>query len=209
MTSSDTQTIRHLQGENIRLRSENSSLKNYVERLQRALSALVDLQKSIDAITPETNVYLLIHQMLEAALIAVDSKNGSLLLLDEETGELVFVEVIGEAREKLLNYRLAKGQGIAGWSVAKRQPRLVTNTKNEPEFSAMVDRYTGMETKSLICIPLLDGERRLGAVEVVNTRTGRPLAEEDMDVLQLVGKLASLAIIEAERASQEAKQQSG
>ncbi len=207
MTSSATQTIRHLQGENIRLRTENTSLKDYVERLQRALSALVDLQKSIDDITSETNVYLLIHQLLEAALVAVDSENGSLLLLDEETGELVFVEVIGEAREKLLNYRLPKGQGIAGWSVAKRQPRLVANTQNEPEFSAMVDRYTGMKTKSLICIPLLDGERRLGAIEVVNTRSGRPLAEEDMDVLQLVGKLASLAIIEAERSAAEAKEQ--
>ena len=32
---------------------------------------------------------------------------------DEETGELVFVEVIGESRERLLNYRLPKGVGIA------------------------------------------------------------------------------------------------
>ncbi len=198
MSSTDIQTIRHLQQENIRLRSENNSLRNYVERLQRGLTALVDLQKSIDKIGPDTNIFILIHQLLEAALQAADSGNGSLLLLDEETSELVFVEVIGDAREKLLNYRLPKGEGIAGWSVAKREPRLVVNAQAEPIFSARVDRYTGMETHSMICVPLLDGKRRLGAIEVVNTRSGGPFVQADFEVLQLVGKLASLAIIAIE-----------
>lgn len=204
MSSTDIQTIRHLQQENIRLRSENNSLRDYVERLQRGLSALVDLQKNIDKIGPDTNIYALIHQLLEAALLAANSANGSLMLLDEDTGELVFVEVIGEAREKLLNYRLPKGQGIAGWSVSKREPRLVVNTQAEPTFSSTVDRYTGMETRSLICIPLLDGQRRLGAIEVVNTRSGGPFVQADFEVLQLVGKLASLAIIAVEKSVVEA-----
>jgi len=198
MSSTDIQTIRHLQQENIRLRSENNSLRDYVERLQRGLTALVDLQKSIDKIGPDTNVFILIHQLLEAALQAADSSNGSLLLLDEETGELVFVEVIGEAGGELLNSRLPKGEGIAGWSVAKREPRLVVNAQSEPVFSARVDRYTGMETHSMICVPLLDGKRRLGAIEVVNTRSGGPFVQADFEVLQLVGKLASLAIIAIE-----------
>lgn len=207
MSSTDIQTIRHLQQENIRLRSENNSLRDYVERLQRGLSALVNLQKSIDKIGPDTNVYILIHQLLEAALLAANSENGSLLLLDEETGELVFVEVIGEAREKLLNYRLPKGQGIAGWSVGKREPRLVVNTQSEPAFSTVVDNYTGMETRSLICVPLLDGRRRLGAIEVVNTRSGGPFVQADFEVLQLVGKLASLAIIAVENLVTETEEQ--
>lgn len=204
MSSTDIQTIRHLQQENIRLRSENNSLRDYVERLQRGLSALVDLQKSIDNINADTNIYVLIHQLLEAALIAANSENGSLLLLDEDTGELVFVEVIGDARDKLLNYRLPKGQGIAGWSVDKREPRLVVNAQAEPTFSAVVDRYTGMETHSMICVPLLDSQRRLGAIEVVNTRTGGPFVQADFEVLQLVGKLASLAIIAVEKSVVEA-----
>lgn len=198
MSSTDIQTIRHLQQENIRLRSENNSLRDYVERLQRGLSALVDLQKSIDNINADTNIYVLIHQLLEAALIAANSKNGSLLLLDEDTGELVFVEVIGDARDKLLNFRLPKGQGIAGWSVAKREPRLVVNAQAEPNFSTIVDRYTGMETRSLMCVPLLDGQRRLGAIEVVNTRNGGTFVQADFEVLQLVAKLATIAIIAVE-----------
>lgn len=201
MTSPNTQTLRHLQQENIRLKSENNSLRNYVERLQRAMSALVDLQEKVDLISPQTDIFLLIYEVLTASLVAVGSENGSLLLLDEETGELVFVEVIGEAREKLLNYRLPKGVGIAGKAVYHRRPMLVENVRMEPAFTPMVDKYTGLETQSLICVPLLDGERRLGALEAINTKQGRPFTQSDLEVMQLVGKLASLAILQAEKMS--------
>jgi len=201
MSEPINKTLRHLQQENLRLRGENSTLRDYVEKLQRVLSALVDLQQHIDQINPETNLYLMIHKLLDAALLAVNSENGSLLLLDEETGELVFVEVIGEAREKLLNYRLPKGVGIAGWAVTHKRARLVSNAQAEPSFSNMVDRYTGLTTKSLICVPLYDVNRRLGAIEVVNSITGRPFSQSDLEILQLVGRLASSAIIEAEKIS--------
>ena len=201
MTSSSTQIIRRLQQENLRLKGENSSLRDYVERLQRVVSALVDLQQHIDQINPETNLFEMIHKLLEAAMVAVNSENGSLLLLDEETGELVFVEVIGESRDRLLNYRLPKGVGIAGWAVEHKRPRLVSNTQSEPSFSNMVDRYTGLTTKTLICVPLFDGDRRLGAIEVVNSVSGRPFSQADLEVLQVVARLASMAIVEAEKTS--------
>jgi len=199
MTSSGTQTIRHLQQENHRLRGENHSLRDYVERLQRALKALVGLQRSLDRITPETNVFELIHKILESALDAVDSENGSLLLLDHDSGELVFVEVIGDSREKLLNYRLPKGTGIAAWAVANRQVRVVEDVRREPLFTPQVDQHTGLSTTSLICVPLLENDRPLGAIEAVNTRSGRAFTEADKEIIVLVAKLASEAIVAAEK----------
>ncbi len=201
MPSSDTQTIRHLQSENIRLRTENASLRNYVERLQGTLSALVDLQKSIDAITPESNIFLLIHNLVEAALVAVDSENGSLMLLDEDTGELVFVEVIGAAHDRLLNRRLPRDAGIAAWVIDNRKARLVSDAGQEPSVRMSVNYYSGLETRTMACVPLLDGDRRLGVIEVINSRSGRLFERSDLDILQLVARLASLAIVEAEKAS--------
>lgn len=201
MSESDTQTIRHLQSENIRLRTENASLRNYVERLQGILSALVDLQKGIDTITPESNVFLLIHNLVEAALVAVDSENGSLMLLDEDTGELVFVEVIGRAHDTLLNRRLPRDAGIAAWVIDNRKARLVSDASQEPSVRMSVNHYTGLETRTMACVPLLDGDRRLGVIEVINSRSGRLFERADLDILQLVARLASLAIVEAEKAS--------
>jgi GAF domain-containing protein len=201
MASSDTQTIRHLQQENLRLRSDNSYLRDYVDRLQHALTALVNLQQSIAQISSQTNVFQLIYDILDSALEAVESENGSLLLMDEDTKELVFVEVIGESRDRLLNYRLPQGVGVAGWVVENKKPRLVENTSYDTSFSPVVDQYTGLKTTSLICIPLADGERRLGAIEAVNTKSGRAFSQSDLEVMQLVGQLASMAIVAAERAS--------
>ena len=198
--STDTQTIRHLQQENIRLRTENNSLRDYVERLQQALSSLVTLQHSLGEIHQDTNVFRLVHKILKYALAAVDSEDGSLSLLDEETGELVFVEVIGSAREQLLNFRLPPNQGIAHWTVKNREGRLVEDARREPLFSPQVDKVTGMSTISLVCVPLLDGNRPLGALEVVNTRSGRPFNEGDKEVMMLVAELAARAIVTAEKA---------
>jgi hypothetical protein len=55
MSDTNIQTIRHLQQENLRLRGENSTLRDYVEKLQRVLTTLVDLQQHIDQINPQTN----------------------------------------------------------------------------------------------------------------------------------------------------------
>jgi GAF domain-containing protein len=194
----DTNTIRHLQQENIRMRSDNNSLKDYVARLQKALRALTTLQHNLDNIRPDTNVFQLIHNILKSALDAVDSEDGSLMLLDEESGELVFVEVLGAAREKLLNYRLPPRTGVAGWAVTNKQPRMVDDARSEQAFSPAVDQITGMQTTSLLVVPLLDGERPLGVIEIINTRSGRPFNMSDRDIMLLVAKLAAMAITRAE-----------
>jgi GAF domain-containing protein len=199
MTSSDTQTLRHLQQENIRLRNDINSMRAYIERLQQGLKAMASLQESVKNITTDTNIFHLIREVLIYTLEAVDSENGALLLLDDETNELVFVEVIGAARDKLLNYRLEKGLGVAGWVVKNRQSRLVEDVRRDPYFTISVDQYTGVDTQSLICVPLLDIQRPLGAIEAVNTRTGRPFNETDKEVMTIAGHLASTAIIAAEK----------
>lgn len=199
--STDAQTIRYLQSENIRLKTENASLRKYVERLQEALSALVDLQKEIDTITSDSNIYLLIHQIVEAALSCVDSQDGTLMLLDEDTGELVFVEVIGKGQQRMMNKRLPREAGVAGWVLENRQAKLVSDLTSLPQLQMSVNHYTGLDTKALACVPLLDGNRRLGVIEVYNTRSGRLFETADLDILQLVARLASLAIIAVEKAT--------
>jgi len=194
----NTETLRTLQQENLRLKNENQDLHTEHNHLRQAIRALSELQQNLEYITTQTNVFALINRILSSALEAVDSQDGSLQLLDEESQELVFVEVQGAAREGLLNYRMPQHEGIAGWVAANHKPRLVPDTNQEPLFSPLVDRTTGFRTTSLICVPLLDQERVVGVIEVVNTRSGEPFKESDMDILLLVAQLASLAIVKAE-----------
>lgn len=197
--SDDTQTLRFVQQENVRLRSENNSLKDYVARLMHAINALTDLQARLDTISPETNVYNLINNILSLAVDAVAAEEGALMLLDEETRELVFVEALGNRRDTLLHHRMPGDTGIPGWVVSNRKARLAEEARQDPLFSSSVDQLTGVQSKTVICVPLMDGDRSIGAIEVVNTPSGRPFMEADRDILQLVGRLASVAIVLAER----------
>ena len=77
---------------------------------------------------------------------------------------------------------------------------MVDDVKKEQAFSPAVDQITGMQTSSLLVVPLLDGDRPLGVIEVINTRSGRPFNMSDRDIMLLVANLASTAIVRAERA---------
>lgn len=194
----NSETIRILQQDNARLKDENVQLRDELLRLQQAIRALSGIQQRIETISPQTNAITLINALLEAALEAVDSEDGSLQLLDEEKSELVFVDVHGASREALRGYRLPVSQGIAGWVAANRKPELVPDVRLEPRFSPLADQTSGFNTLSLMCVPLTDGERTLGVIEVVNSRSGEPFTQKDLELLLLAARLASLALVRAE-----------
>ena len=190
--------LRMLRQENSRLKEDNQALGDELLRLRNTIRSLSNLQRSLDLITPQTDPNDLLKSILWAALDAVDSKDGSLMLLDDETGELVFVYVIGASQQRLVGYRLPKDKGIASWVVANHRAQLVPDVSQDPRFNAQVDQHTGFRTTSLICVPLIDSERSLGAIEIVNTSSGKLFVEADLDIMLLVARLAVIAILRAE-----------
>ena len=138
-----------------------------------------------------------------AALEAVNSENGSLLLLSPRENQLVFVEIIGQSRKELLGYRMPANQGIAGWVLANNTPILIPDVQKDHRWYSHIDEATGFQTASILGVPLYDNKRPLGIIEVVNTRSGEPFHEGDLDILILVGRLASLALVRAEKTTTE------
>lgn len=196
--SPESDPLRLLQQENLRLQDENRLLEERLYLLRQAIRALQKLHQELNTITPETDIFAMLRRILGAALDAVDAQGGSLQLLDQESKELVFVEVLGAERDLLVGYRLPPGQGIAGWVAAAQMPMLVQDVRLEPRFSTLVDQITGLQTTSLICVPLLGEENTLGVIEVINPRSGDPFTDEDLDIMLLVALLASLVLRRAE-----------
>ncbi|MBC8506588.1 MAG: GAF domain-containing protein [Anaerolineales bacterium] len=195
---SNEQIIRTLRTANASLKQESQALEAENNRLRNVIHALNTLQYNLDAITPETKVMGLVSKILYAALEAVDSENGSLLLLSPRDNQLVFVEVIGQSRAELLGYRMPANQGIAGWVLANKSPILIPDVHKDQRWYSHVDETTGFQTASILGVPLFADERPLGIIEVVNTRGGKPFHEGDLDIMILVGRLASLALVRAE-----------
>jgi GAF domain-containing protein len=190
--------MRMLQQEVHRLRDENQELKDELSFLRASMRGLMALQEIITRLTPETAVIVLLDDVLASALTAVSASDGSLLLVDEETDELVFAVVHGAARDSLTGFRLALGEGIAGWVAQNRKPVVLEDVRSDPRFSSRVDETFGFQTRSMACVPLLDDSRVLGVIEAVNKEYERSFTEQDQSLLQLVAQLAAIAIARAE-----------
>jgi len=133
----------------------------------------------------------MVMNILVIALEAVNSENGSILLLDEESDELVFVAVVGIRAEELTDYRIPGGSGIAGWVKTNKKSALVTDVRKDDRWISAVDQSIGFHTRSLIAVPLILQDRVLGVMEVVNSMTEDHFNDADLDLLQLVARLAS------------------
>lgn len=190
--------IRALQLEVKRLKEENGELRDELTALRTSVRALSTLQEIIQRINANTNVIKLIDDLLLSALAALGTTDGSLLLRDDETEELVFAVVHGQARDELVGYRLPAGRGIAGWVATNRQPQILSNVRKDDRFYPLVDETFGFQTQTLACVPLLDGNRVLGVIEAVNKYGDNAFTPEDHDLLVIIAQLVSLALIRAE-----------
>lgn len=197
--NADTQTLRSLREENNRLKDETQNLRTEMDRLRQIIHSLNMLQYNIDAITPDTDVLALINNILSAAIEAVGSNDGSLLLLDTDAEQLVFVDVIGTSRAQLIGFRIPSDEGVAGWVLANKSPTIIPSVRQNAHWSSTVDEAIGFHTAALICVPLLDGERPLGVIEVLNPLSRGIFRDEDLDILSLIARLASLALVRAEK----------
>ncbi|MGD8813399.1 MAG: GAF domain-containing protein [Anaerolineales bacterium] len=192
------ETVRSLQVEVTRLLQENEDLKEELSLLRSSVRALRELQELIEDLSADSDVLKWIDEILSAALAAVGAENGSLILVDEESNELVFAVVHGKAREKLLGYRMPMGEGIAGWVAENRVPQIVEDARSDPRFSPLVDEMLGFRTRSLACVPLLAEDRVLGVIEAINKRLDREFTLQDQDLMMLVAHFASFGIKNAE-----------
>lgn len=196
--SPETSPLRMLQLEVSRLKDENRELRTEIAVLHSSIRALSALQDLMERLTPSTDVLGLLGDLLASVLTVVGASDGSLLLVDDETQELVFAVVHGQARDRLVGYRLSHGQGIAGWVASHRQPQVVQDVRRDARFSPLVDETFDFQTRSLAAIPLLDGERVLGVIEALNKTSDRPFTDVDYDLLRVVAQLAAAVLSRAE-----------
>jgi len=187
----DAQLLRSLKEENINLKQENEDLKDQNGRLWMVIQSLNELQSNPQAIAAPSDLLEMVMNILTIALDAAESKDGSILLLDEDNDELVFVAVVGDRAEELTDFRIPAGSGVAGWVNLNKKAALVADVRKDDRWISAVDQSIGFHTQSLMAVPLILENRVLGVMEVVNSRAEDLFNDKDLELLQLVARLAS------------------
>lgn len=187
------------------LRDENALLKVRCEksnarltRYQQAFRALNRMDETMLSMRTRFDLKKLIYDLLVLALHACDSENGSMILLDDEANELVFTDVIGEARDQLLDHRIAADTGIVGHVLKTQKAMLVTDVHKSSKWSSEVDEAIGFNTNSLMCAPLFNNETTYGAIEVINNYSSAEFDDNDLAILRVTARFISHALRDAE-----------
>ncbi len=143
--------------------------------------------------------------VLEEARHLMDVVACSIWLIDPETGELVCQQATGKQNESVRGWRLAPGEGIAGWTVCNNQSAIVPDTWTDERYYRDVDQHTGLSLRSILSIPLRVKENVIGVLQAVDTKIDR-FSAADLASLELLATPAAIAIENAqlyEQAQQE------
>ena len=161
----------------------------HANHIQQRLTSLIDVTQQLIGMTePEE----LLRHILASALRLFAAEACSLALIDEAEQQLAFAMTLGGARME--EFRLPLGQGIVGWVAEKGEGVIANDVSQDPRFLGQVDRKTGFRTKAVLCAPLRDNGRVIGAIEVLNTAAPEGFAQEDLDLLLAFGGLATPAL---------------
>lgn len=133
------------------------------------------------------------EKAIAAATRLMNAEAGSLLLVDQESGELFFEVALGESGERLKEVRLKKGEGIAGWVAEKGESVIVHDVQSDWRFFKGADYITKFVTKNMICVPVKTKDKILGVLQAINKKDGN-FDNDDLEAFFGLSNQVAIAI---------------
>jgi two-component system, OmpR family, phosphate regulon sensor histidine kinase PhoR len=153
------------------------------------LETLVQLGKSI---TSKLNPDDVLTSIVEAAVRLTGAEEGSLMLLDANTGELYMRASKNFDQKFVQTFRMKVQDSLAGEVIRSGEPILLdANSPRKIKTSFLVH--------SLVFVPLLVNSRAIGLLGVDNRAAGRPLTDRDLTLMQALAEYAVIALENARR----------
>lgn len=111
--------------------------------------------------------------MLRAILGKMEEYFGperwSLLMVDEETGDLYYALTTGRSSVPT-GTRLRRGEGIAGWVALTGEPLVIPDVRLDRDWSRFAREHPELNLHSIACLPLRHGGRTLGVLQLHNSK---------------------------------------
>ena len=165
-------------------------LHDTAQQHNKELSTLNEIASTITSTLDTHEVYRLVVQNINAYF---NVEAGSLLLIDETTGDLHFVMTIEGGEEKLAGVTVPMGQGVVGAVAQTRQWEIVHDAQNDPRFYRKVSEDLGFVTRSILCVPMIAKGRVIGAIELLNKYNGR-FTDDEAERLMRMAAFIGVAI---------------
>jgi len=161
-----------------------------LERRVKELNILYSVGKSVTSLLDLEKV---LNRIVEAAVFVTGAEEGSLMLVDKDTGELYLRAARNLGEKFARGFRLKVEHSIAGQVVKTGKP-ILQSTQDEETLKVK----TGYLVKSLVNVPLKAKDEVIGVLAVNNKISARPFTENNVDLLSALADYATIAILNAQ-----------
>lgn len=177
-----------------RLRFERDRLTQTVLKVNRQLENRVQEMRFLygigRSVTSLQDLEQILSRIVEAAVYMTKAEEGSLMLIDEDTGELYLRAQRGMGEKGTTNLRIRIEDSIAGQVVQTGRPIMVGGTNQKDSYKVK----TGYFVKSLLNVPLKVKDQVIGVLAVHNKSNVIPFSDRHLNVLMTLADYASIAI---------------
>lgn len=149
------------------------------------LHALFALLKDIHTIREPVALW---RTVIERSCQLLRAEAGSFFTLEPD-GRMTLAAAVGVDEEQLRRVPLRVGTGLCGWVAEHRQPAFITDVRTDRRFNPMADQVTGLQTRSLLCVPVFFHEQTDGVLELVNG----PFSAEDQEFIGVLAQHTAVA----------------
>jgi len=179
----------------LQLVADRAALAIEHARLFEAERAARERIEHVQAVTDAALAHLEVNQLLNVLLPRIRdilrTDTCAVLLLDEETNELVARAALGIEEE--VGVRIPVGAGFAGRVADEARP-MVIDVDEYPVYNPILREK---QLKSMVGVPLLVRGASLGVLHV-GTLTPRQFTRDEVELLQLVAERVAIAIERAQ-----------
>lgn len=160
----------------------NMSAKQFLATLDEMTTEFEQFLKVMD-LGNEEAVRALLDQILEAVIVKIrgllNADRGTIFLVDRER-DVLRSKVAESSGGQTLEIEISIGSGIAGHVARTGETLNIADPYQHPDFNPAVDRRTGYRTKSILCMPIFDRNKRVFAVgQLLNKNGGQPFGADD------------------------------
>ena len=168
---------------------DKARLYREMEERARQLEALNEVG---NVITSTLDLERVLQLIMEKAVELLQAEAGSLVLVDQETGELVFAVTAGPSSADLVGTRLPPGTGVVGTVVNTIKPVIIRDAQSDRRWYQDLD--DSFVTRSIIAVPMVSRGQAIGVIELLNRRDGAPFDDDDERLLTAFATNAAVSI---------------
>lgn len=136
----------------------------------------------------------LLIKIMETSSRIMNAEASSVILVDEEKGELFFDLALGEKGDEVREIRLKVGEGIAGWVAQTGKSVKIDDAAQDERWSSKVAKRVDYPTRNMLCVPLVSKGKIIGVLQVLNKRGEAPFTDRDLQLLESIASPTAAAL---------------